>query len=117
MMRTTALLLLTLISLQDAEPGLVAEYFQLGAPPANFPNLAASTKPVLVRVDKNVDFGEVDGDFHGTRLSENFYARWTGILRVEKDGKHQFWTESDDGSKLTIDGKVVVDNGGNHPMS
>ena len=35
----------------------------------------------------------------GTRLTDNFYARWTGVLRVEKAGKTGFWTESDDGSR------------------
>src|SRR5262249_11215152 len=40
-----------------------------------------------------------------------------GILRVEKAGKTAFWTESDDGSRLLIDGKVVVDNGGVHSMA
>src|SRR5262245_44695158 len=110
MMRTTALLLLALISLQDAEPGLVAEYFPLNDAAGAFPTPAATAKPILVRVEKNVDYAETDGDFYGTRLSDNFYARWTGLLRVEKEGRIQFWTESDDGSRLTIDGKVVVDN-------
>ena len=112
-----ALILLPLLSPQDAEPGLVAEYFQLGGASGNFPTPPANAKPLLVRVEKNVDYAETEGDFYGTRLSDNFYARWTGILRVETAGKTQFWTESDDGSRLTIDGKVVVDNGGNHPMS
>src|SRR5262245_23186430 len=117
MMRMLLLICILLVVGQDADPGLVAEYFKLSATPATFPTLPATAKPILVRVEKNVDYGEVDGEFHGTRLSENFYARWTGILRVEKEGKTQFWTESDDGSRLTIDGKVVVDNGGSHPMT
>src|SRR5258707_3986566 len=101
----------------DLQPGLVAEYFALKEAPANFPAIPATQKPTLVRVEKTVDYGDVTGDFYGTRLIENFYARWTGVLRVEKAGKIQFWTESDDGSRLVIDGKVVVDNGGVHPMT
>ncbi|HLX63797.1 MAG TPA: DUF6797 domain-containing protein, partial [Planctomycetota bacterium] len=31
------------------------------------------------------------------------------------DGKYDFMTQSDDGSRLSIDGKKVVDNGGVHP--
>lgn len=102
---------------KDLEPGLVAEYFALASGPNTFPNLAATVKPTYVRVEKNVDYPDVTGDFYGTRLSDNFYARWTGVLRVEKAGKTSFWTESDDGSRLIIDGKVVVDNGGVHPMT
>src|SRR5262245_32823134 len=107
-MKTLLLILLTLAP-QDSDPGLVAEYFQLNGAVGAFPTIPASSKPILVRVEKNVDYAEVEGDFHGTRLSDNFFARWTGILRVEKEGKTQFWTESDDGSRLTIDGKLVVD--------
>src|SRR5262245_5195940 len=115
-MKKSLLLLLTLVAAtqeKDLDAGLVAEYFAGGGDA--FP--AASQKPVFVRVDKNVDYPEVGGDFYGTRLTENFQARWTGILRVEKAGRTQFWTESDDGSRLTIDGKVVVDNPGQHPMT
>src|SRR4051812_32015113 len=102
---------------KDLEPGLVAEYFSLNGGPSTFPDIPATQKPTYVRVEKTVDYGDVTGDFYGTRLIENFYARWTGVLRVEKAGKVQFWTESDDGSRLVIDGKVVVDNGGVHPMT
>lgn len=99
------------------EPGLVAEYFPLTGGAAKFPTIPAGQKPILVRVEKNVDYADVSGDFYGTRLIENFYARWTGVLRVEKPGPTVFWAESDDGSRITIDGKVVVDNPGEHPMT
>jgi len=102
---------------KDLEPGLVAEYFSLEGGPNGFPAIPAAQKPTFVRVEKSVDYGDVSGDFYGTRLTDNFYARWTGVLRVEKAGKTSFWTESDDGSRLILDGKVVVDNGGVHPMT
>ena len=102
---------------KDFEPGLVGEYFALSAAPESFPTLAATVKPTFVRVDKTIDFAAVNGEFHGTKLTDNFYARWTGVLRIEKAGKTVFWTQSDDGSRLLVDGKVVVDNGGQHPMT
>src|SRR5882724_10541779 len=88
----------------DLQPGLVAEYFALKEGPANFPSIPATQKPTLVRVEKTVDYPEVSGDFYGTRLVENFYARWTGVLRVDKPGPTNFFAESDDGSRVTIDG-------------
>ena len=77
----------------DLEPGLVAEYFEgIAAFPATTP------KPVLVRVEKQVSYGDVSGDFYGSKLESNFYVRWTGMLRVEKAGAYAFFTTSDDGA-------------------
>src|SRR5688572_11881409 len=97
----------------ELEPGLVAEYFDgIAALPASL-----SKPPFLVRVEKQVNYGDVSGDFYGSKLESNFYVRWTGTLRVEKAGMYGFFTTSDDGSRLSIGGKVVVDNGGQHPMT
>jgi hypothetical protein len=101
---------------RDLEPGLVGEYFEMSGALGDFPSIPAGRKPTFVRVDKSVDFDDVTGDFYGTRLSQNFYARWTGILRVEKGGAHTLFSVSDDGSRIAIDGKTVVNNGGVHPM-
>jgi hypothetical protein len=98
----------------ETEPGLVGEYFQMKGGVGNFPKIDAGQKPTYVRVDKHISFGNTDGDFYGARMSSNYYVRWTGLIHIEKDGKYEFITESDDGSRLLIDGKVVVDNGGIH---
>lgn len=41
---------------------------------------------------------------------------WQGYVGVAATGGYQFWTESDDGSVLSIDHQIIVDNGGNHGM-
>ena len=108
-----------LVGLGAAElvPGLVGEYFTI-TDPAKFPTIAAGTKPAFVRVDPRVTFDEVtEGTFYGTKLITNFYARWTGVLKTTTAGVHEFAVNSDDGSRLTIDGKVVVENGGVHAMT
>src|SRR5258708_10821156 len=87
----------------DTEPGLVAEYFALAARPETWPALPAAAKPAFVRVEAQISHSLVTGDFHGTRLSENFYARWTGILRCPENGLYNFYVESDDGCRLAID--------------
>jgi cytochrome c2 len=45
----------------------------------------------------------------------NFALRFRGNIDAPKDGRYKFYTTSDDGSRLAIDGKVIVDNGGIHP--
>ena len=47
---------------------------------------------------------------------ERFALRFTGSLPVAKSGKYRFFTESDDGSRLFIDGRQVVNNDGAHGM-
>jgi alpha-L-fucosidase len=41
---------------------------------------------------------------------------WQGYINIDQTGGYVFSTNSDDGSKLYIDGQVVVDNDGDHGM-
>lgn len=50
----------------------------------------------------------------GDSKEENWGMRLSGTITVPKDGVYTFALGSDDGSKLWIDGKVVVDNDGLH---
>ena len=70
------------------------------------------------------DFDRLTPDASGT--CENFtlavakrkgdYAlRFRGILTAPTDGDYKFYTTSDDGTRLYIDEKIVVENGGIHP--
>ncbi|MBS0203578.1 MAG: cytochrome c1 [Planctomycetes bacterium] len=47
----------------------------------------------------------------------NFGIQFQTFLKITKAGKYQFHLGSDDGSRLTIAGDVVIDNGGVHPHS
>ena len=49
--------------------------------------------------------------------SEQFRARWSGVLTVDQPGPHRFAVTSDDGGWLYVDGRLVVDNGGSHGMT
>jgi hypothetical protein len=46
---------------------------------------------------------------------EWFAIRYAGAFRVAEGGQYGFRLSSDDGSKLVIDGKVVIDNDKQHP--
>jgi hypothetical protein len=46
--------------------------------------------------------------------SENFGVQFVGQLFVSRQGAYAFFTNSDDGSVLYIDGNLVVNNDGNH---
>ncbi|WP_217630567.1 PA14 domain-containing protein [Flagellimonas zhangzhouensis] len=46
--------------------------------------------------------------------TDNFSIRYTGYIQIDTQGSYTFYTTSDDGSKLYIDGTQVVDNDGAH---
>jgi len=98
----------------DNAPGLIGEYFKDKAEflPAN-----TDMKPYLVRVDKKINFDEVNGNFYKSKLAGNFSVRWSGVIKISEAGTYSFSTESDDGSRLSINGKEVVYNGCPHAMT
>lgn len=46
---------------------------------------------------------------------DHFGFRFTGFIRIDQEGDYQFFLTSDDGSRLSLDGAIVVDNDGAHP--
>ena len=45
---------------------------------------------------------------------ENVGLRFDGLLNIVSAGKYMFYTSSDDGSRLYLDDRLVVDNDGHH---
>jgi len=58
----------------------------------------------------------INFDLHPLCNSSKCGMIWNGYLKIPKSGGYQFWTESNDGSVLLVDNKVVVDNDGDHGM-
>lgn len=62
--------------------------------------------------------GEAGGfDITVARRGNDYALVFEGFLRIPRDGNYRFHLTSDDGSRLVIDGKKVVDNDGVHPPS
>jgi hypothetical protein len=87
---------------------------QRGITAAFYANPHWSNEPALVRVERqiNLDFMTADST---SFPQQEFSVEWSGWLRTDGDGQYTFYTTSDDGSTIEIDGHVVVDNGGVHP--
>jgi hypothetical protein len=87
---------------------------QRGITAAFYANPHWSNEPALVRMERqiNLDFMTADST---SFPQQEFSVEWSGWLRTDGDGQYTFYTTSDDGSTIEIDGHVVVDNGGVHP--
>ncbi|MFZ4759636.1 MAG: PA14 domain-containing protein, partial [Burkholderiaceae bacterium] len=95
----------------------VAEIGDVAAPPAEAPGLLgeyfAGTTPgvgtPLVSRNEAVDFDWGDGAPTGAR-ADLFSVRWSGAVLADIGGTYRFQTVSDDGVRLWVDGKLVIDN-------
>jgi len=89
----------------DGKPGLKAEYFQ---------SLKLEGQPKLTRVDSMINFNWEDRQPAKELGNDQYSVRWTGILVPPVTRKYALVTASDDGVRLTINGKTVIDNWTDH---
>jgi hypothetical protein len=94
---------LTLVRSFQDKHGLIARYYD---------GIHWSGEPKLVRLDSAIDYTWKSRD--ATPIERPFSVEWDGFIKIERPGKYTFSTESDDGSFLWINDKMVVDNGGFH---
>jgi alpha-L-fucosidase len=57
-----------------------------------------------------------DFDLSPRAVPEYFGLEYTGYVRIPDDGVYSFFLASDDGSRLFVDNKLLVDNDGLHGM-
>ncbi|WP_395842145.1 LamG-like jellyroll fold domain-containing protein [Archangium violaceum] len=86
--------------------GLKGEYFRMSAPGArDFAHLDA------VVLEPNIDFPGLGGMFETlTGRTEHTTARWTGQLTALETGDYTFSAIGDNGFRLFLDGKPVIDH-------
>ncbi len=70
-------------------------------------------KFVSTQVDPQVDFNWTGAPVKG--LGHNYFSvRWTGSVLTREAGDYTFVTTSDDGVRLWVDDKLIVDDWSNH---
>jgi hypothetical protein len=52
-----------------------------------------------------------------SKLTEKFALRFKGFIRIPRTGVYVFYLRSDDGSKLSVAGKVIIANDGVHGLT
>jgi len=91
----------------NAETGLRGQYFN---------NAEFSGRPVLTRIDEQINFGVGSGALTQKLNNDNFFIRWTGTLTAPTTGTYTLALTSDDGSCLYLDDELVIDNRGEHAV-
>ena len=86
---------------KPGEHGLLGEYFK---------NKDVQGKPDLVRIDKIVNFEWAMGSPDPIIPPDHFSARWTGKLVPKESGTYSVGFSSDDGVRVYIDGKLLIDS-------
>ena len=80
--------------------GLVGQYWNSLNGSGNF------SERFLSRVDAEIDFVF---DNAPELPDSNFSVRWTGLIVPPASGTYTFWTTTDDGVRLWIDGDLIID--------
>lgn len=73
-----------------------------------FNNRTLSGNPVLTRYDTAIDFDWGHNSPDAAVPADNFSVRWTRTLGFEA-GTYRFYTSSDDGVRVYVDGQLVID--------
>jgi beta-glucosidase len=85
--------------------GLLGEYFT---------NAELSGEPALRRIDSTIDFRWGSGSPAAGIGVDFFSVRWTGKIRPAESGLYELTAATDDGVRLYINDKLVIDNWTNH---
>jgi beta-glucosidase len=77
---------------------------------AYFANQTLSGDPVMTRNDPTIDFNWGQGAPADGLPVDHYSVRWTGTLTGPATGAYTIGLTSDDGSRLYLDGNLVIDN-------
>jgi cytochrome c len=92
--------------------GIAVNVYQFVDPVTSFPEITDEMLPVFSGKLNAIHLGE--GDFG--QLKENFVVHATGSMTIDKTTNVVIRLVSDDGARIFIDGKLLIDNGGSHGL-
>ncbi|MCK4796142.1 MAG: right-handed parallel beta-helix repeat-containing protein, partial [Spirochaetes bacterium] len=84
--------------------GLIGHYF----------NNNDFTSFAFTRIDPMIDFDWINDSPDSSIWNDTYSIRWTGQVKADYDETYTFYTNSDDGVKLWIDGQLLINNWFDH---
>ena len=88
-------------------PGLKVEYYEIDGI-TRLPDFST------LKADNRAAINSIKLDLPFKRRSNDYALRFSGQIKINEAGNYTFSTRSDDGSRLLINRKLVVDNDGVH---
>lgn len=79
-----------------------------------FANANLTSPATYTQDDQQINFSWGAGAPSSQLPVDNFSTRWTGYVYVDTPGQYTFFTESDDGVRVTLNGKQVINNWTQH---
>ncbi len=92
------------VAVKSVQPGLSYKYYE---PSASISMSSFNSALINSGVVTNISLVK-------KQRTDKFAFQFEGYIKINKDGVYNFYTSSDDGSKLFIDDLEVVDNDGDH---
>ena len=85
----------------EIQNGLKGEYYT---------SIELSEKPIMTRVDKQINFQATLFPPDPKMTTDNYSIKWTGLLKAPENGKYKIGLEGNDGFRLYLNNELVIDN-------
>jgi len=108
---------LTWAAAEGGSSGLTASWFAGLSNPSSLDDIDFSATPDHTSAESQVNWPNTSNPFYTGGPTDNFAVRVAGQITVSEAGNWGFKLGSDDGSRLWIDGTLVVDHDGLHAFS
>ena len=97
--------------------GLVANFYKLSSPPNSMPSLSFTMDAIAfsTTIKTEINFRNLD-DFGRYGFTQRFAMTLNGFLDIPYEDTWTLFAESDDGSKVFVDGNLLINNDGLHGM-
>lgn len=95
--------------------GVDVDYYALASSPTTMPNFV-TLEPASSAIVPNINYASSSGAFATSGLFDNVGAVFEGYVTIAASDLYTFYSNSDDGSKLYIGNKLLIDNDGQHGM-